>query len=106
MKNFGYHKHGWDISWFDLKNLPEDAYLKKYNQFYQENPKSYFRKIFTILWKGYGLEIDHLWDHSDIIWQTPKNLYWIIFRDSLSPDKKGKWCFRVMKNPNDGTCCG
>lgn len=104
MQNKSYHKHNWHISWFDIKNLGDDDYLKKYNQIYQENKKSYFRKIFYFLYNEYGIEFSHTFGNSHIIWQTPKTIYWCIFRDSMDPTKKGKWCFKLRKTINDHTC--
>lgn len=106
MKNWSYHKHGWSISWFNLRNLPEDNYFKLVNENYRENPKTYFRKIFHFLYKEYGIEIAHTWENSHLLWQTPKNIYWFIFRDSGHFMCKGKWCLRFLKTLNDHISCG
>ena len=38
--------------------------------------------------------------------ETDKNRYWIIFRDSLNINIKGKFTLKFMKTENDHTYCG
>lgn len=106
MKNWNCYKHNWYISWFDIKNVSEDDYLKSCNQIYQENKETYFKKIFNFMYKEHGIHFAHVFDSSHIVWQTPKNIYWCIFRDSERYDRKGKWCFRLNKTTNDNVSCG
>lgn len=100
MMNWSFNKYGWSISWFNIKNLSEEDYYKKYNQGYQENGKSYFKKIFHFLYKEYGVEFVHIFDHSHILWETPRNIYWLIFRKSSNYSTKGRLCFKLMKTSN------
>lgn len=106
MKDWSYYKKGWSISWYNFKNELDDSYAKTFNEAYKNNPDKYFKKVFHFLWKGYGVEFAHIWNNSHILWQTPKNIYWLIFRSSSCYNEKGKWCFKLMKSVNDNTCCG
>lgn len=106
MKNWSYYKKGWSISWYNFKNELDDSYAKTFNEAYKNNPDKYFKKVFHLMWKEYGIEYVHMWNTSHLLWQTPKNIYWFKFRVSDRFDKKGKWKFKVMKTTNDHVSCG
>lgn len=105
MKNWSYYKHGWSISWYNFKNETEGSFNRTYNNAYKNNPKEYFKKVFHLLWHEYGIEFVHMWNCSRILWQTPKNIYWLIFRDSNNVDVKGKWKIKYFKTSNDHVMC-
>lgn len=102
------------FSWYNIKKLSEDDYDKKYNEAYQSNKKTYFKKVLHIGWlvdlnngdSYYGLEWANTWTYTRLLWETPKHIYWIIFRDSYFFDRKGKWKFKIMKTENDHISCG
>lgn len=98
------------FSYFNFKNLPEDAYEKKYNEAYQNNKKDYFRYLIHWNWNiphipFEGIEIGHIWDRSYIVFCGTDNLYWLHFRISPRYDQKGKWKLKISKNTNDHCCC-
>ena len=96
MKNFIYYKHNWIIQWYNFKNESIDSYQKKYNIFYKNNPKKYFKKTFHFTYRKYGIEWVHEWSRSYLIWKTPKKYYFLHFRIS-TVDKKAKYCCRIFK---------
>ena len=103
MKNWYYYKNNWVIGWYNIK---KDKNSYSSCKVFKETPELYFKKIFHFRWKEYGVEFAHIWNNSHILWQTPKNIYWLIFRSSSRYEEKGKWCFKLMKSVNDHTYCG
>ena len=111
MSNWRINKMGIYISWYNFKNEPEDDYNKKYNDVYQNLKKNglgskYFKYIFKIMFGNYGLEVVHIWNNSNIIWLTKKNLYLFIWRESSNYKEYGKLKFRCFKYTNTGDCSG
>ena len=94
-----------NLTYYNIKNEPEDSYAKMYNTVYQENKKDYFKIIIKWWWSVphipfEGVFFIHTWRDTCITFSGTKNNYWIQFRDSPSYNQKGKWKFRIFKNEN------
>lgn len=106
MSNWNKHWKKLSISWYNIKNEPEDDYCKKHNEAYQKNKDDYYKKIFHIFWGEYGICWQNTWSNTALIFESPEHLYWMMFKDSEHWTKKSRWKFKCWKQRNDHTSCG
>ena len=119
--NWDYQKHNWYISWYNLDNVPEDDYNKKYNYTYQDVirfGKRYWKKIFNFRYKvdyiqdGYmeteyvGLQYVNSYQETSIAYLGKYKIFKLFFRDSSRYDEKGKWKLKYKSWRNDHVCGG
>lgn len=94
------------FSYYNIKNEPEDNYVKAYNEAYQNNKNDYFKIVIHWLWfvphiSFEGVEFAHQWNKTQLVFSGTKNNYWILLRDSDSYKERGKWKLRIFKSTND-----
>lgn len=119
--NWEYNKHNWYISWYNVDNMPEDSYEKKYGIHHDiiENGGKPWRKIFNLRYRvkdymqdGYmesehvGLQYVNDYSTTSISWIGRYKIYRLYFRDADTCKDKGKWCLKFISWRNDHVCGG
>jgi hypothetical protein len=122
--NWKYDKHKWYISWYNLDNMPEYSYEKKYGRkdITDKGDKDW-RKIFNFRYyveykQDYGdgrvySETEHVglqwvneYSETSITWIGKNKIYRLYFRYAPTWKEKGKWKLKYESWRNDHTNCG